>query len=538
MDAINTLLLLVIAINIFFGVFVLNRDRSSRSAVSFFFLSVTTALWGSAMFLLRNTDDLLAATMYGRLLYSSASLIPIVSIWFAYVYPKRQLHMPLEGVLTILASLPFVLWLIWQPDMLIHEVLTAEMSGTREPHLAFNTIPHLLYTVYIATNFSVAIALLYRTYTSVVRSTKQQLLYILIGSTVTVIISGATNILLPFLGNFSYNWVGPSATTVLFMSIAYSVYRHKAFNLEVQFSEVLALLLVSMGLADLLISANTYSISLLLWKLIAAVVTVLVAKAFLDALFATQESERELQKLNKRLKELDQKKNEFLHMASHQLRSPITSINGYASLIAEGQFGKVSKDMEEPLRKILSAGSIMNETIVDYLDIARIEDKSIELKPERFVLSELVAARVEELRVNAEKKGLTIVVKKMQHEDCEVVADKRNITQVVNALIENAIKYTKSGGITVQGERDEVLGVARVRVSDTGIGVPKDALPHLFEKFSRASNAKEADVFGTGMGLYIAKSLMELNKGSITVESDGEGAGTTSTIELPLAEGH
>jgi len=243
---------------------------------------------------------------------------------------------------------------------------------------------------------------------------------------------------------------------------------------------------------------------------------------------------KKVKSLNKRLKDMDEKKTEFLHIATHQLRGPITAIKGYTSLLRDGDYGKMEGEIQVPLQKIMSASEVMTDTINDYMDIARIEEKNLKLEPEDFKICDLVRERVEVTQVTAEEKGLELILDTTKGAQCTVHADKKNVTQVINALIENAIKYTKKGTVTVSGNKSEDGTKAYIHIKDSGIGIPKAELDGIFTKFSRASNAKESSIFGTGMGLFIAKSLMEANGGSIKATSGGKGKGTTFTIELPI----
>ncbi len=535
MDYISIILLLVSAANIFYGTFVFNRNRDSASARNFFFLTLVMTVWGASMFLLREATDVMLATIYTKLLYTSAALIPLFAVFFAFQFPDTKNRLSKNAILTILAPVPFVLWLVWQPNMLISEVVIKGLSLTHEPSVAFNTVQHILYTLYVSAYFLLAHIFLFKTQKTHTRAVSRQVSYMMVGTISTIAISSVTNILLPFFGDFSLNWIGPTATTIMFFAVSYSIYRHRAFNLRVQFSEILAILLVSVAITDLLTSIYYIdSILLFAWKFTMAIIIAWVAKSFLDGLFAEQTSKKKLKKLNKRLKEMDEKKTEFLHIATHQLRGPVASINGYASLMRDGDYGKLAKAQVEPLQKILASSKIMTDTINDYMDIARIEEKNLTLEPEDFKLCKLVKERVEILQVSAEEKGIKLVVEIPTGKPCTVHADKKNITQAVNALLENAIKYTIKGTVTVQAERSEDGTRAIVHISDSGIGVPKGELEGLFTKFSRASNAEESSVGGTGMGLFIAKSLMEANGGTIAVSSEGLNKGTTFTIELPL----
>ena len=120
-------------------------------------------------------------------------------------------------------------------------------------------------------------------------------------------------------------------------------------------------------------------------------------------------------------------------------------------------------------------------------------------------------------------------------ETCLVNADKGKIKEVISNLIDNATKYTKKGGISIKLEK---VGAekCRISVSDNGIGIPKEVMPKLFEKFSRAEDASKTNIMGTGLGLYVAKSIIEQHKGRIWAESEGEGKGSTFTVTIPLRQ--
>jgi signal transduction histidine kinase len=226
---------------------------------------------------------------------------------------------------------------------------------------------------------------------------------------------------------------------------------------------------------------------------------------------------------------LDQMKNEFLSIASHQLRAPITAIRGYAANILEGSYGPVPENLNEPLAVIQESTRLMANSIEDYLNISRIEQGRMKYEKSDFDLVKLAGQVVNELGPLAKKRKLNFTLQAVG--PIMVNADIGKMKQVLTNLADNSIKYTESGSVTVIVDR--AGGRARVTVSDTGIGIAKDEIDHLFTKFTRARGANAVNTTGTGLGLYVAKQLAEGNGGSIHAESDGRNKGSRFIIELP-----
>jgi signal transduction histidine kinase len=239
---------------------------------------------------------------------------------------------------------------------------------------------------------------------------------------------------------------------------------------------------------------------------------------------------KELEAANVRLKELDQLKSEFLSVASHQLRAPITAIRGYAANLIEGGYGEVPKTFIEPIGVIQESARLMVNSIEDYLNISRIEQGRMKFEKSDFDFADLAHKVVNELMPLAVKKGLTLNF--VGNDPIMVNADIGKIKQVISNLTDNAVKYTEKGSVTVTAEKAEKI--ARVTISDTGVGIAADEIPKLFSKFTRARGANNVNTTGTGLGLYVAKQLVEGNGGTVRIESDGVGKGSRFIIELPI----
>jgi signal transduction histidine kinase len=233
---------------------------------------------------------------------------------------------------------------------------------------------------------------------------------------------------------------------------------------------------------------------------------------------------------NDRLKELDQLKSEFLSIASHQLRAPLTAIRGYASLVLQGDYGVLPENLKEPLARVAESARVMASSIDDYLNISRIEQGRLKFEMAPVALGDLARKVVDELQPVAKQRHLALNFTPPA-EEVTVSADVGKIKQVISNLVDNAIKYTEQGSVSIVVEKHG--SGARITVSDTGIGIAKEEIGALFEKFTRARGANKVNTTGTGLGLYVAKQLVEGHKGKIWIESDGLGKGTRFIVELP-----
>ncbi len=230
------------------------------------------------------------------------------------------------------------------------------------------------------------------------------------------------------------------------------------------------------------------------------------------------------------LAKLDRLKNEFLSVASHQLRAPLTAIKGYVANISENAYGEVPSYLYEPLAVVQESARIMATSIEDYLNVSRIEQGRMKYDISTFNVTTLARRAAEEMKPVANNKKIELTF--IESSDVFVKADFGKIKQVFSNLIDNAIKYTENGDVTVS------VGVSgkmvRFMTEDTGIGISAEEIGKLFEKFTRARDANKVNTTGTGLGLYVAKNLVEGQGGKIWVESDGIGKGSRFIVELPL----
>jgi len=255
--------------------------------------------------------------------------------------------------------------------------------------------------------------------------------------------------------------------------------------------------------------------------------------------FEVEKATHELKKANDRLKKLDQAKSEFISIASHQLRTPLTVIKGYISMMLEGDFGEMTPIEKESLRKVYESNERLINLVENLLNVSRIESGRLLFNFQDKDLGVLVASVFEELTKMAQNKGLNFVLNKPTDASLLVSMDEEKLRQVIMNLTDNAIKYTKKGNVIVSLEElplnKSILGKRSVKfvVSDSGMGIRDVDLPNLFKKFSRGTGTSLIHTEGTGLGLYVAKKMIAAHKGKIWAESLGENKGSRFCFELP-----
>lgn len=233
---------------------------------------------------------------------------------------------------------------------------------------------------------------------------------------------------------------------------------------------------------------------------------------------------------NHHLKELDNAKDEFISMASHQLRTPLTTIKGYVSMMLEGDAEPLKPQQRKFAELAFESTERMVYVIADLLNVSRLSAGRFVMEAEPTDLIQLVRDEVHLLTNHAENKGLKLMLMAPKTlPTLEIDAGK--IRQVIINYIDNAIYYTKSG--TIRVTLSQSADWVRLSVNDSGIGVPEAAKKHLFTKFYRADNAQNVRPDGTGLGLYLAKKIIEAENGTVLFEST-EGQGSMFGFELPL----
>ena len=243
----------------------------------------------------------------------------------------------------------------------------------------------------------------------------------------------------------------------------------------------------------------------------------------------------ELRHANSELKELDKAKDEFISMASHQLRTPLTAVRGYTSMVMDGDFGKVSKEQKETLKQSFDAATRMTRLVDDLLNVSRIQSGKFKIERTEVDLNKVLPEEVSMLGTAAEMKHVTINFHEPKAPVPALQIDEGKTRQCLMNLMDNAIYYssTAEGGGKVDVYLEADADWVSFKVKDNGIGVPKAEQAKLFQKFYRAPNAQKTRPDGTGLGLFLVGRVTKDQGGEIIFESE-EGKGSTFGFKLPV----
>ncbi len=244
-----------------------------------------------------------------------------------------------------------------------------------------------------------------------------------------------------------------------------------------------------------------------------------------------KKAEEEVRKKNEELETAMRIKNDFMSMISHELRSPLVPIMGYAELLVSGSLGEIPPEAIEPLNAIRDRADDLARLIDDLLLLSRAERGKLKLDLNPIPVGDQIKDIIVEYESMRQIKPVSI---KWTGEDFKILADQTRFHQVLRNLIENAIKYS-GDSVEISISTNATKGRGRITVTDNGLGISGEHLPHVFDRFYQVENGDTRSHGGTGLGLAIIRELVKLMGGSVTVESEA-GKGSVFTVVLPLAE--
>lgn len=239
-----------------------------------------------------------------------------------------------------------------------------------------------------------------------------------------------------------------------------------------------------------------------------------------------------LKRQNNELKQLNSAKDEFIALASHQLRTPATGVKQYLGMLLEGYMGPIPPQQRDFLQKAYDSNERQLSTINDLLQIAQIDSNKIVLHPSELDAGDLIDAVANEQKGTATNRRQGIVVRR-RGGPFTVMADQLRLRMVLDNLVDNASKYSPENTtitITLSSTDDEVI----IEITDQGVGIAHDDMGRLFHKFSRIDNPRSISVGGNGLGLYLAQRIMRAHHGRIEVTSTLQ-EGSTFTVHIPRA---
>ncbi len=519
------ILLLVIFLDLFLGFFVISENRKSWNNRLFSLLSFFSAIWTFTNYM----TGVYPTAFWLESTYAIGSLVlgaGLVWVFFLVdkILDKKKIFIVSLGALSLFIS-------SYLEGFIAKKYEKIYLGGAFVGESGFGLIIYTL--VFLTAVVFILYKLFFAWQEEINKEIKTGLLYVFYGALATLTISFLTSFVFPLFHVFTLSGLDSIGFLIFLSFIAYATTKHHLFNIKVIATELLTFaiwvfLLVQVILADSL-RGRFISGALLFLVIIFGIFLIRSVIKEVEQRNRLEDLTKELQTANEKLKELDRLKSEFISIVSHQVRTPMTVIKGFASLI-ESDAGKLSiEKVQDMARKIKLATDRTVVLATNLLDMRRIEEGRMEYTFEEMKFSEFVENVVAELQLIAQGKKLEFTYEGPGREVI-VHADPSKLRQVIYNLVENALKYTYEGWVKVRVtvDGDSVL----FGVTDSGRGISPEALPNLFKEFSRDAASKS--IQGTGLGLFIAKQIVLAHTGEVWAESEGIGKGAGFFVRLPL----
>ncbi len=502
------------------GFFVYTRQKQLLLSKIFLGISLAFVAWVVCNLSIWLNYDLSSIVMFSwSPIEMFAVLIYGLSFYFAYVFAYERDIPWIAKAVALVVFLPLPLSTITGWNISYFDL--NECIAVEYPFMEYYVI-----ALKMLLSASIAILALVTIYNRTVNKTKQILL----------LNSGLILFLLSFFaagyyseksGNYQVEMFGLLGVLFFIGILAFLIVRYHTFNIKLLGAEMLVVTLVVTVFSQLLFIEGYFPRLLVL---------VSGTTSLFFGYFLTKSVEKEvtlrvdLQKANDRLVEQDKQKSEFVSFATHQLKSPLAAMKGYASLVLDGDYGEINKDVKEAVSRIFESSKTLANVVEDYLNISRIELGSMKYYFTDQDLLKIVKDVIGEIEPNIKKAGVEFAFDAAP--DTYIApADPDKIKQVFMNLIDNSVKYTPTGKITVSLAKEN--GKIKFSVKDTGIGMRPETITSLFQKFARAYNANKTNIHGTGLGLFVAKQIVDAHHGKVWATSEGEGKGSQFFVELP-----
>lgn len=518
-------LILVLFLNLMLALVVFIKNPKNHTNVSFSLFIIFVVLWMFINFLSNQFTDYKTAFFVNKLIfivtpYISFSLLYFTLV-FPFVLPKFKQILSLSIIPIVISNILSFANFVIRDITFLPDGLTGVIFGNGVYFYGIQFITYIIFSLGL---------LLYK-YKKADLSQRRQIQHIFIGIGFLTIIGTFTNFIIPFfLDIFWITNAGPLMSFSIFAFTAYAISKHNLMNIKIAATYLLVALILIILLSKLFVSQNqvAFFIDLIIFLLISFFGVLLI-----KSVYAEVKQKEELQKLTTKLKELDSQKNEFISMAAHELRAPLSAIKGFVSMILEGDTGDIPEKARGYLADVNSINSRLVRLVNNMLNVSRIEEGRMAFMLEEERLSHVARAVYSEFIPEGQRKGLNYKLEIPNSINDKVKVDIDKVNEVMGNFVSNALKYTEKGSVfvrLVQPEKNKV----RFEVEDTGPGISQEEQKKLFQKFYRVES-NVGKTTGTGLGLYISKLMVEKFGGKIGLDSK-PGKGCVFWFEIPVCE--
>ncbi len=526
-DIVNTLLAIILLFNIALLLPILRNVKNNVQTFVYAINIVIILLWVITMMGYRSENIYFETWL--RALYVAAIFIGVTYMQFTFYYPLKLKYGHYYIYATNIVAF-ITAYLVTLTDKII---VNGVITQYGEPEIVFGSW-YLLYVFIILIPF--VSGFLRHTYLLFKHNNKVG--YLLSGYFISANVAFITNLILPWMGVFILNWVGQFFTVIMVSFTTYSILKFNVMNIKFFAVNVGVTFLLITTFSQILFadSIKNFLVSGLVFFIasITGGYLIVLSNKERKSLENTILLNNKLAAANEQLKSLDKLKSEFISLASHQLRSPLTVIKGYASTLTDGMVGKLTVKQKGIVQHIYTSAQGLASVVEDFLNVSKIEQGGLKYEFAPTNMKSLVEDLAHDMRIIAETKKLAFTVSMHAKDVHLVVADGVKLRQVFLNLIDNSIKYTKEGFVHIALTYDAYDKKVIFSVADSGIGISKETKAKLFTKFGRGEGAI-VNSGGSGLGLYLAEEIVKAHKGKIIATSEGVNKGSTFSVILPCA---
>lgn len=508
-------------------------NKESHSNITFAAFCIAAALWGVTNYLSYNVR-LEYALWVIRGVLASGLLLMIMLAAFLQTFPRTKVT-PLT---------PFYKWLMWAAlfALLIPISPWVVQSLIITNGAVTGIVPGMLMPVFglfVLICGGTAAAGMYRSLrakSSIEPGERNPTMLVAVGIIITVILVLIFNFIFPaFLNDSVLVPYGAVFLTPFIFFAGFALSDKKFLNAQAFTVGLLVVLLTGSVLVELFSSSSIFTFILRVAEFITVLLAgILILRGIIkDALYREQIEmlAADLKQKNVELVELDHKRLEFLSFATHQLRSPLTSIRGFASMLLEMHQQDVVGEARTWVSNIFESSTVMVQTIEDFLNTSRIDSGELKYTFTKQDVLLIVNEVAKQYKPIAERKGLSFTYVVNGGTEAVMNADAEKIRHVVTNLIDNAIKYTKEGWIKLVVNISDTT--IEIRTDDSGAGLKPDLIGRLFQRWSRLEQKNITGIKGTGLGLFIVREMVVAHGGTVRAESAGEGKGSSFIADFP-----
>lgn len=515
------ILALTIFANIVLAMLVIKQNKNNATNDIFFFLSLQISMWLFVMYRAVNPELTLG---WARLTIFFAAPMNFLFFLLAHTLPSPRLLLPRRKLIAGCIAVIAIMALAVSPFTFTGvEIINGRPEVTPGIGMGFFAV----FTLYF---FSAALMSLYKKFRHEANIERKQLQLMMYGI-LTMIGLLIFTVLIPalFKKRFFVDYA-PLYTLIFLGTTAIAILKYRLFNVKIIATELLVVVLSFTLIVEAFLSN---SIGSLIFRLLFAGLVIFLGVLLIRSVSKEIRQREELEAANLRLQELDRQKTDFLSIASHQLRTPLSILNGYLGLLEEGSYGKPSGEMKEVFKNMDESNSRLIKLVDEFLDITRFEQGRTKFYFLPHKLSDIIDDVVKELAPRAEQKGLRLVWDSKK-DDQTVDVDDEKIRHAVFNFVDNAIKYSESGDVVILLEEED--NGLTCKIMDKGIGFDEKDRVNFFQKFYRGENVQGTNVTGTGLGLYVVSKFIEGHGGKVWARSSGLGKGSEFGFWIPYGK--